>query len=457
VYLGSDTAAESLSRLTDWAMRNLDPSVTASPYEAPHGTEWYTLSENLYRAFLATGDEKYCAFAKTWEYPQNWDRYLDPASFASVKKHAYSHVNTLSGAAMAYRVHGDERYLKIITNAYDVLTGRYLFATGGYGPSERLFGDSGYLGDSILHTLDDGWGHMEVSCSSWAVFKLCRYLAEFTGEARYGDWAEKVLYNCMAAELRPRDGGKIMYYADYYVLGARKTCDDGRVTSGGATFEWPCCTGTYPQAVAEYVNLASLFDREGIYISQYMPARHTWLQSGREVTMNVTTDYAGSGECRIEVEVESPVHFTVSLRQPRWARPMDLTVNGKPIPGKVSGGWVRIDRTWNFGDIIDIHLPFELRFQPVDAEHQGLVALLYGPVVLASDSSGIMTGPISNPSEWIRPTGNGTLEYGTDEGHLKVYPKRRKFFKPYYAFTEGETYFLYNRIEAGQDDGQVQV
>ncbi len=37
----------------------------------------------------------------------------DPFGF-----HAYSHVNTLSSAAMAYAVSGDERYLKTIVNAY---------------------------------------------------------------------------------------------------------------------------------------------------------------------------------------------------------------------------------------------------------------------------------------------------------------------------------------------------
>ena len=39
-------------------------------------TEWYTLSENLYRAYLATGDARYREFAAVWEYPEYWDIYL---------------------------------------------------------------------------------------------------------------------------------------------------------------------------------------------------------------------------------------------------------------------------------------------------------------------------------------------------------------------------------------------
>ena len=449
-YLDSDVARRSLSRLTDWALVNLDVSANQTPHDAPHGTEWYTLSENLYRAFVATGDEKYRNFAGTWEYPQHWDRYLDPQTFTSVKKHAYSHVNTLSGAAMAYRVHGDERYLRIITNAFDILSSRYLYATGGYGPCERLFGDPGYLGESILHAQDDGWGHMEVSCSSWAVFKLCRYLLEFTGDPRYADWAEKVLYNCMAAELLPRPGGKIMYYADYYVIGARKSCDDGRTTSGGATFEWPCCTGTFPQAVAEYANLAGFHSADGIHVTQYLPAVHRWTHGDDELTVEVTTRYPEEDTVRLAVGAVGSPRCALSLRRPTWAEELSVRLNGKPTAATVRNGWVALDRAWRDGDVVDVRIPQSLRFQPVDAEHSDLVALIHGPVVLASDSAGIMTGPVADPGSWIERTAGDALGFETLPGNLKVYALRRKRFKPYYDYAEGETYHVYNRIDASQ-------
>ena len=98
-----------LSRITDWAIKNLDRSQAL-----PDGSEWYTLSENLYRAYLVTGDEKYRDFAKVWEYPEYWDIYARKADLfgrASGKHtdayHAYSHVNTLGGAGAAYLVTGE--------------------------------------------------------------------------------------------------------------------------------------------------------------------------------------------------------------------------------------------------------------------------------------------------------------------------------------------------------------
>ena len=42
---------------------------------ADGSTEWYTLTENLDRAYLATGDPIYRDFAEVWEYHDYWDIY----------------------------------------------------------------------------------------------------------------------------------------------------------------------------------------------------------------------------------------------------------------------------------------------------------------------------------------------------------------------------------------------
>ena len=86
LYCGNKEALRHLSRITDWAVKNLDRSKPL-----PDGCEWYTLSENLYRAYLATGDAKYRDFAAVWEYPQYWDFYArneDPFGPNASGKHS---------------------------------------------------------------------------------------------------------------------------------------------------------------------------------------------------------------------------------------------------------------------------------------------------------------------------------------------------------------------------------
>jgi len=135
-YIGSDEALGYLQKITDWAEKHLDRS---NEYALP--SEWYTLSENLYRAYELTGDERYREFAKVWEYDRFWNALgrgsdlFRPLVHANKHPsyHAYSHVNSLSSAAMAYGVSGQQKYLDTIVRGYQFLKETQLYATGGYG------------------------------------------------------------------------------------------------------------------------------------------------------------------------------------------------------------------------------------------------------------------------------------------------------------------------------------
>jgi DUF1680 family protein len=204
-YLDYERARGYLSRLTDYAIAHFKRDIKRDGLQDAglwknNMIEWYTLPENLYRAYFATGDEKYRCFAEEWDYDYLWDK-LNGRDFHIGPRHAYSHVNSLSSAARTYQATENERYLSAIKIAYDEITARHCFATGGYGPAECLFGEKeGYLGDSLKSTWDvsfhgdamytnfsgdqvarsDAWGSCEVSCCTWAVFKLCNYLLRFT-------------------------------------------------------------------------------------------------------------------------------------------------------------------------------------------------------------------------------------------------------------------------------------
>ena len=224
-YGGSKRAVAALRRTVEWASRTFDrtrqPADGHDFWGAGPGdtSEWYTLSENLYRAYLFFGDPLFKEFADTWLYHDYWRPFAETAAPRQVLPvHAYSHVNSFSSAAAAYLVTGDERYRQICINAYDFMLNTQCYATGGYGPDERLMPPDGSLGRSL-----DAFGyHAEVPCGSWAAFKLSMYLMRFTGEARFGDWIETILYNAMGAALPPEQDGKCFYYADYRPSGGHE-------------------------------------------------------------------------------------------------------------------------------------------------------------------------------------------------------------------------------------------
>ena len=446
VFLNNEKAKFAISRLTDWGIKYLNQDGRLTP-EKPT-SEWYTISENIYRAYAALGDEKYLKFAKIWEYPYYWNRFLDVENFDFPPRHAYSHVNTFGGAAMAYRLFGEDRYLDIIRNAYDIITSKYTYATGGYGPAESLFGKDGYLGENLLHTLDDGWGHTEVSCCSWAVFKLCRYLMEFTGDARYAGWVEQALYNMIGSILPPEPGGKIMYYADYYRDGAVKHCEDGRIWAPGGTFEWPCCSGTMPHAIAEYVNLVAFKGKAGIYISQYINSEIEVDCPDNKVMISVETDYPEEELIRFTVKPEQEKTVTLHFRKPVFSEKPEFIMNGETLAYGEEDGWLTVKRTWKYGDSFTLRIPMSLEFKSVDAKHPELGAFVYGPVVLAADVNGILEGDTSNLSLWIKALDEGDpLNFYTIQSSTKLYDNRRKILKPYYRIGKYEQYYMYSHVE----------
>ena len=473
-YLDYEPAREYILRLTQSAVKRFRRDVNRDGLQTMEEDmiEWYTLPEQLYRAWILTGEECYLNFAREWDYPYFWDK-LNNQDFTVGPRHAYSHINSLSSAARAYQVTKDERYLSAMENAYEEVLAHHTFATGGYGPAECLFPDEeGYLGDSLkanwdedkrhatyrnfgdsIRTRDDKWGSCEVSCCSWAVFKLCNYLLTMTGEAKYGDWAEKLLYNGCGGQPPITKDGKVMYYADYFINGGFKSVEDGRMHPDGCSFEWQCCTGTYPQDVAEYANMLYYCGDGGLYVSQYLASRVKFEAAGANYTLENCSFYPKEKTLRFKLYGEQKGKFAIRFRVPSWACGENIvsvnrehvTVSAKPDT------WLTLEREWQDGDEIQIQYEFVLRFQPIDNYAPQIAALVYGPIVLVCNKMTYFVGDMQHPETWIKPVQKDGYSYAfrTEAGHVEPYGHLTREFYPYYEVPEMEWYYMYNRILTG--------
>jgi uncharacterized protein len=377
-YAGHPEALAALETITRQAIANLDRERTPANraiWELHSGRqlEWYTVAENLYRAYALTGDTMYREFADVWLYPAYWDKFLaNAAPENAYGVHAYSHVNSFSSAAMAYEVSGDARYLQIMKNVYDFLQNSQCFATGGYGPAERIMPADGALGEALTQRLDC----CEVPCCSWAGFKLAKYLMMFSGEARYGDWIERLLYNGTGAVLPIVSGGKHFYYASYHLGAAMKTYSRNAFT---------CCSGTLFQDVAEYRELIAFKNDEGLYVNLYLPAEIEWEQG----KLTLSGDYPEADTFTLRLakngqQVLKP--FALRLRVPGWSNGMTIKVNGQvqnvPV---VPGTWATLRRAWKTGDEVQLTLPLRFCRAAVDPQHPQRIALMRGPLVYAQE------------------------------------------------------------------------
>ncbi len=375
-----DTTAM-LEKVTDWAAKNFDRTrapAAPRPWEMHSGRplEWYTVGENLFRAWQLTGNAKFNDFAKVWLYNAYWDKFTDtPQPPDAWGVHAYSHVNTFSSAAMAYSATGDARYLQIIRNAYDFLQNTQCYATGGFGPSERIMPANGNLGKA----LDYHQNSCEAPCCSWASFKLARYLTQFTGEARYGDWVERLLYNGIGAALPIKDNGRHFYYADYRVAGGVKVY---------ARDVYTCCSGTYCQVVSDYPNQIYYRDPSSLYVSLYVPSEVTWSRPNGDVKLTQDNHYPEAETSTFTVDLPRSAEFALNFRVPGWSPDMSVKINGNAANIECKPGtWAVIQRAWNAGDKVEVTIPLHLRFSAVDQWAPQRIAVVRGPVVLVQEAN----------------------------------------------------------------------
>ena len=340
---------------------------------------------------------------------------------------------------MAYKIDGDPALLQVLKNYYDFLQDSQCYATGGFGPAERYLKHDGALGASLEQRLDSH----EAPCTSWASFKLARYLMEFTGEARYGDWIERVVYNGVGAVLPITDNGKHFYYADYHLGAGQKVY---------ARSTYTCCSGTYFQGTAEYQNLIYFKDPSALYVNLYLPSTVTWEREGGTVRLTQETDYPEAETVGMRLAMDRPMRFALRMRVPGWSDGVRLSVNGRPadVPAK-PGTWASLDREWKDGDRVELTITLRFRAEPIDAWHPHRIAIVRGPAVYVQE---IPHKRLVHPPEDARALNEWMI--ATDRPVVFRYQGQEDAsqtdnFRPYYSFVEMERYRMYTDPELRSD------
>lgn len=236
------------------------------------------------------------------------------------------------------------------------------------------------------------------------------------------------MYNTILGAKPLQEDGRAFYYSDYNFEG-HKSYHNGR---------WPCCSGTLPQIAADYRISAYFRDAQGIYVNLYVPSTVRWEMGGTEVGLTQSGSYPFDSLVQIEVGAARPAKFAVRLRIPAWVAKPSVAVNGKSVAEDVvPGTFFAIEREWRNGDRVELDLPMDMRLEALDRQHENLVALLRGPLVLFP----IAKGPVTAKREQLLgATKSGAAEWTAQaaNGNVKFLP----FMK-----IEDETYSTYLQLE----------
>ena len=322
-YVNDPDAMAILQRTTDTALPHLPPhaidhDVSWRPDKHDKSWNWdesYTMPENLFIAYQRGAGRRYYDLGFKYLDDKTWFEPLSRGENVLAGHHAYSYVNSLSSAMMAYMVGGSKMHLQAAKNAFGMLL-EQSFATGGWGPDEQLRAPGS---DDVFASLSKTHASFETPCGSYAHFKVTRYLLRVTHDSRYGDSMERVMYNTVLGAKALQDNGESFYYSDY-------NFDGERVYHRAA---WPCCSGTLPQVAADYRIQAYFHNQSNVFVNLYIPSTLRWSRGDGTFSITQESTWPYDPNISFVVNTATPSEMTVHFRIPAWTRGASLTVNGR--------------------------------------------------------------------------------------------------------------------------------
>jgi len=351
---------------------------------------------DLYRA---TGAERYLALAQTFVdmrgsaeggTDQNQTRTPLRAESEAVG-HAVTATYLYCGAADLYAETGETALLEALQRIWRNVVERKMYITGAVGayhhgvsshrdPVHEAFG--------LDYELPNRTAYNE-TCANIGHAMWNRRMLALTGEAKYADVMERVLYNSALSPVS-LDGTKFRY-TNPLAQAQRMPLLSQDSTERWFTFRCYCCPPQVLRTLAKLQNWIYSTSDDGLWVHLYGGSRlDTRLPDGRRVALRQETAYPWQGQVKLTVESAPAGECTLRLRVPGWAKQADLRVNGVPAGRPEPGSYAELARSWSDGDVVALSVPMEVRLtasHPLVEQTRGHTAVERGPVVYCLESA----------------------------------------------------------------------
>ena len=304
------------------------------------------------------------------------------ADYRSIEGHAVRAVLLCDGLAAYSCETGDGDTAALARRFWESMIGRKLYITGGVGadPKFESFSPDWELPpDAYLET-----------CAAIGNAFFSAHMAELTGDGRYMDEFERVIYNALLTAVG-QDG---VHY----------TYQNPLNTDEGARWDWhwcPCCPPMFLKLTGALPGYAYSTGEDGVSVNLFMGGSSRLKLSQGELTLRQKTAYPIDGRVEIVVNPAEPFRFVLRVRVPGWARgienpfglyhsegvgPYRITVNDELFAAKLDRGYAVINREWRKDDRVILTMDVSPRLICADdrvAAVRGKVACARGPVVMA--------------------------------------------------------------------------
>jgi DUF1680 family protein len=292
-----------------------------------------------------------------------------------------------SGAADVVAETGDTALLTALEAIWQDVAARKMYITGASTASHEgeKFGQ-----EYVLH---NARAYNE-TCSNIAAAMWNWRMLGLTGDARYADRLELILYNSALSSISA-DGTKFFYANPIRLMeGLHLHVKYG--PQRWVQIKETCCPPNIVRTIAKAHGWVYNVSQEGLWINLYGGNElKTTLPDGTDIRLVQETDYPWGGQ--VSIRPQHAAHrYAIRLRIPGWAANAGLTVNGQPANVKLQPGtYATVERTWKTGDEIALDLPMPatlLSAHPLLEEAANQVAVKRGPLVYCLESVDIPDG-----------------------------------------------------------------
>ncbi|MCP4641505.1 MAG: glycoside hydrolase family 127 protein [bacterium] len=312
-----------------------------------------------------------------------------------------------SGMADVAAMTGDTAYTNAIDRIWEDVVSAKLALTGGIGA--RRHGEA--FGPA--YELPNAEAYNE-TCAAIANAMWNHRMFLFHGDARYIDVLERILYNGALAGVSME--GNTFFYPNPLSSDGVTPFNQG-TPERAPWFGCSCCpvnVARFMPSIANYVYAAEPgrdSEPDAVYVNLFVGGSGSAHLPSGAVTVTQETEYPWDGAIRISVDSDKPRDLSLRVRVPGWAvgvpvpvvdgrdplyryedqatEPVQLLLNGEPLPLNVTKGYADIRREWRKTDVLEMRLPMPIRRAIANEQVEstrGRVALERGPLIYCAEA-----------------------------------------------------------------------
>ncbi len=374
---GNEKSLEVASKLGDWVYSRTS-TWSAATQATVLNVEYGGMNDCLYQLYKHTKSEKHLAAAHSFDEITLFDALYNGQDVLN-GKHANTTIPKIIGALNRYMAlgEGEEYYLQVAENFWEIVVNNHTYITGGNSEWEH-FGEPNVLDAERTNCNCE-------TCNTYNMLKLSRELFKITGNRKYVDYYENTFINAILSSQNPETG--MTTYFQPMATGFFK------VYSSAVSHFW-CCTGSGMENFSKLNDSIYYKDEAGVYVIRYTSSKVT--SEALNLVLTQETDIPNTDTTRFIVGTinGNTTQADIVLRVPDWcAGKPTVKINGTEVAAEAVNGFIRLDNTWNKGDVIEYTMPMEVVAYDLP-DNENVVAFKYGPVVLSGNlgNEDMMTG-----------------------------------------------------------------